>query len=328
MLRRSLVSILTLLGLAAGAWGEVSPRALKQGAAAKLTAAGNGEPRLDKKIDKVVKAIDRSLLERGRSLFIDDRRILPPPEGQKVFDHEREAVGLLLKEIKKAKATPEILDLFQEVIGELVAADRAIAGLSLETARALLATGQGDSKGIDKAERAFRRAAEASAAGDPRGAIKQYEKAWAASQSVVKDGDLLITAFSDSPDPFSPTLGAVSLSVDFEIRRREALEEIEENHKSFVVELVWKILDAQGRVVREIIQRKAIPTLLDGAHPSKTASAAIANLFIKEVNAQINQALQAGDKKGFKGITKRIPEINLLKVWDTDPMKNGFGKNP
>ena len=164
MSARRFLFVLAFFALTAAASAQQTPKGLFEGAVAELEAGKTGDNKLDKQIAKIIKAVNRSLFDKGESLFIDGTRIVPPPRGRKVFRNE--AVGLLLKQIEKAKVPLDVLELFRRVIDDVVLADQTIADLSLATARALLATGQGDPKRIETAGEAFDRATQAAAAGD------------------------------------------------------------------------------------------------------------------------------------------------------------------
>ena len=123
-----------------------SPRQLKRDAISKLEQISSTNKKLQKIIDGAIDDISRSLTDKGRELFLDGSRILPPPDGKKVFDQEKRAVNQLLKGVRHDEdddnhgtdVPDEVQAIFQEVIDNLVKADRAIAELSITTAEHLV----------------------------------------------------------------------------------------------------------------------------------------------------------------------------------------------
>ena len=191
-----------------------SPQRLKLDAITKLEQVSTTDKKLQRTITKAIDKITRSLSDKGQPLFLDAFRIVPS-KGEKVFEREREAVERLLKAIKRKNTSEDIKTVFQEVIDDLVEADRQIAALSIATAQQLVQIGEGSSKKLAKAQREFDRAGT-----NPRKAIKRYKKAWESSQEVVDDRELLITTFEDGPDPYSPSLTTNTLTATFRIREK------------------------------------------------------------------------------------------------------------
>ena len=121
-----------------------TPKQLKSSAITALEHISTTDHRLQRTLERAVKNIGRSFSHRGRALFIDDYRILPPPDGEKVFREEREAVERLLKAIKRRHTSEDIKLVIQQVIGNLVEADRRITEHSIATAQRLVQVGIGN----------------------------------------------------------------------------------------------------------------------------------------------------------------------------------------
>ena len=160
---------------------------LKEDAIAALQEISTTDKKLKRTITHAVKAIVQSLSDKSRLLFLDDSRILPPPEGHRVFQRERRAVDRLLKGIRRKGAPDEVKAAFQDVINDLVEADRRITGLSLAAAQKLIQVGEGNPRRLAKAKREYQRALQGT---DPRKAIHGFKEAWKLSQNVVKGRQL------------------------------------------------------------------------------------------------------------------------------------------
>ena len=183
----------------------------------------------------------------------------------------------------------EVQAIFQEVIDNLVKADRAIAELSITTAEHLVRAGQGNEKKLASARREFERAIQEP---DPKKAIDRFKKAWEFSQEVVGDQKLVISAFDDTPDPFSPSLTANTLTLTFQILRDSHAKgeddeddrddkkdkkgkdgEDKRNSKEFVLELVEIVQDSGGATVQTVTTRQ------DVVVPSQGAEVTLASMW-------------------------------------------------
>ena len=169
-------------GLPLPAHSSHSPQQLKRDAITTLEQISATDRELQRTITRAIEHITRSLSDKGHALFLDAFRILPPSQGNKVFERERQAVERLRSGLARDDTPEDIKTVFQEVINALVEADRAIAALSIATAQQLVQTGGGNPKKLPKAQREFERAVREA---EPRRAIERFEKAWGASQEVV-----------------------------------------------------------------------------------------------------------------------------------------------
>ena len=111
-----------------------TPLQLKQDALVTLEQIIVTDSKLQRNIDKAIEDIGKSLSDKGRGLFLDGSRLRPPPAGEKAFQRERQAVNELRKGIKSKNTPEEIQIILQEVIEDLVEADRGIAELSVANA--------------------------------------------------------------------------------------------------------------------------------------------------------------------------------------------------
>ena len=158
-----------------------TPRGLKEDAIELLEAAKTGDCWLDKKIDKIIWFIERSLDE---SLWVDDSH-LKPCHGTLVFVMEKVAVLHMQcnwqcnSEMKKIPDS--VKDAFQEAILCLVNADEALAQIAIEDAKA----SQGDEHKIMMAEESLAKAYEELAQGSPDKAITRFAQAWGHAQVAM-----------------------------------------------------------------------------------------------------------------------------------------------
>ncbi|MFQ5852442.1 MAG: hypothetical protein ACE5JU_17905 [Candidatus Binatia bacterium] len=231
-----------------------SPYQLKQNAITALEQISTTDKKLQRTIKQGIRAITRSLSDKGQALFLDEFRIVPPPKGKKVFQRELRAVDQLLKRIKRNDTLADIKNVFQEVIDTLVEADRGIAALSIAAAQQLIPTGIGDANELAKAQREFGEALQET---NPRKAIRAFRKAWEFSQEVVENRELVITTFQDNPDPFSPSLTNNALTATFQIRRKGQLHD-RKGRSRLLLEFVEIIQDPSKAIVRTLTTRQAI----------------------------------------------------------------------
>lgn len=133
-----------------------SPKTFKEDAISELEAAKSGDKKIDKKIDKIIWFINRSLDEK---LWVDASHLVffekdfenfnekefeelfdksewtGPKSGILVFHYEKEAVKLMMNEIKFKETPAELKSVFEKVIAKLVKADRLLAKVSLYDAK-------------------------------------------------------------------------------------------------------------------------------------------------------------------------------------------------
>lgn len=160
------------------------PRALKQDAIEQLEGAKTGDSKIDKKIDKAIKHIEKSLNDK---YWLDESH-LDPKYGKKVFYYEKKAVKYLQKLIKDKKTPDSVKDVCREVIDELVEADNLLAHIAYEEAQAYSGHKKVD-KELAKCEKEFEKAEEEIAKGHPDKAIDHYKKAWEHAQKAIKHGN-------------------------------------------------------------------------------------------------------------------------------------------
>jgi hypothetical protein len=282
-------------------WAQTfsAPKQLKLNAITTLEQISTTDRRLKRTLDRAIKDIGRSLSYRGYSLFIDDFRIVPPPDGEKVFREEQEAVERLLRAIKRRRTPDDIKLVIQQAIDKLVEADRGIAALSIATAQHLVQVGVGDPRKLAKAQREFGKALQET---NPRKAIIWFKKAWESSQEVVDGTELLIKNYYNFPDPFSPSLATNTLSATFQIHvkgkhhkdddrgktndrddddddqgnkhgrgykdddrdkkhRRGDKDDKEKNEDKLVLEFIEIIQDSSGAIIRTLTTEYEVPRI-------------------------------------------------------------------
>ena len=128
-----------------------------------------GDNKIDKRIDRAVKDIQKSLAD---NFWEDDSHLTS--KGKKVFDKEKNAVKKLMK-IKNDLDVSEAITL-------LVEADRTLAQVAIDDA---VGAG-GDGKKIAKADKEMAKAQKDINKGKYDKAIHHYKKAWEHAQKAVK----------------------------------------------------------------------------------------------------------------------------------------------
>ena len=254
------------LTLTTRAWSETppSPKQLKLDAISDLEQISTTYPRLTRTIERALEEIRDGLSHRGQDLFLDEVRILPPPDGKKVFRGDEKAVERLLEAGKRRDASEDIQATFQQVINSLVQADREIAQHSIATAQRLIQIAEGSHKRVAKAQWEFERALREE---KPTKAIRGFGEAWETSQEVVGDNDLVIRTFQDTPDPFLAGSATTKLSVTFQVRKTSRRDH--ERHRfPRYLELVWIVQDSNGSAVRTLSSVEDFPTSGEKGHGS------------------------------------------------------------
>lgn len=217
---------LFLLGHAL-AVAQTTPKQLKEEAIAILQGITPENQRVERAITQAVEAIRESLADHGRSLFLDEVRIVSFPVGLRVFDREAQAIAILSEVAQHRDTSPSFQTTFTQVIHRLVQADEGITSTAIATAEELVKIGQGDAKNLERAKRLF---VQVQRMTDPHQKVEQLKKAWAYAQRVADEKPffLMVTAFHDSPDPFSPHLTSNTLNTTFQIRPK--VDDDEDDH--------------------------------------------------------------------------------------------------
>lgn len=189
------ILILGALGFIHAVEGD-SLQEQKSSITATLEGLKTGDDKLDKKIDKVIKHIDKATDDK---FWADDGESLESKKSKKVFDEEKKAVKGLLKILKKGDSgiEPEI----SIVIDLLVAIDLKLATDALAEAEKF--GGDKAEKEIEKAKKEFAKAAEELAKGKPDKAIDHYKKVWQHALKAIKKGiPIEVTATCPQPQGF------------------------------------------------------------------------------------------------------------------------------
>ena len=181
----------------------ITPKNLKTNSiTTKLESAKTGDPKIDNEIDKIISHIDRSLADE---LWIDQTH-LDSDEGKKVFHDEHTAVKHMQKEINK-KDTPEsVKQAFEEVMNDLVEADRILAITLLDEVRNITIDDPEKQTKIDheisKAEEEYSKGLEEITNEKPDKAIKKFEKTWqhAYKAVIIVDGYIMPTVTILTPE--------------------------------------------------------------------------------------------------------------------------------
>ena len=193
-----------------------SPRQIKNDAIVTLKGTSTSDKDLQKKITSVADDISRSLSDKGTNFFLDDWRILPPPQGVTVFDHEQNAADDLTGLLKDDSTPADIRPILQHILDALVQADREIAERSVFTAERLVKGGEGDAKAAARARQQFDQAAKET---DPEKEIGGFKTTWQSAQDVVTHNGLVITLFSDGPSFFSSRITPNKLTATFQLAK-------------------------------------------------------------------------------------------------------------
>ncbi len=141
-----------------------------------------GDPKADKKIDRVIKHLNKSL---DAKRWIDEM-YLDPKHGKKVFDEGRHA----LKELKKlCKKSGEDCP-YDDVLNQIVQAYEILVSTAISdagNAPDINPKNQGKvEKEIEKAEKELAKARNELGKGKPDKAIDRYKKAWKHAQKAIK----------------------------------------------------------------------------------------------------------------------------------------------
>ena len=137
-----------------------------------------GDKKLDKKIDKVIRHIEKSLKDK---LWIDKNH-LDPKRGKKVFYEEKKAAKDLMKLTRKPNVPEEIKVVLSAVTLKLVDADSLLARTAIDDA---IAAG-GRKKEIEKAEKEMAKAEKDKSKARYDKAIDHYKHAWEHAQKAMK----------------------------------------------------------------------------------------------------------------------------------------------
>lgn len=158
-----------------------NPKDLKEDAINQLENAKTGDHIIDKKIDKIIGYIERSLNDR---LWEDDLH-LDTQQGHNVFDRDK-ATLKKIQELIKHKETPEsVKGACNEAIEKLVKASEMLAKKAIEEAKGYLGTSKQVDHHISIAEEEFESALEMLARGQPDKAIDHFKKAWEHAQLAI-----------------------------------------------------------------------------------------------------------------------------------------------
>lgn len=195
-----------------------SPRQLKNDSILRLESLRTGDEKFDKEIDKIIKHIQKSFEDKKCSLWIDDWHLVTATNkkdedddkdlscGLKVFREEKKALKRLLKHIGKIVIdeegedeegegevetgvfiiSPEVKVTFEQVIEDLIRADRLLAERALDEAKVYQGIDKRIDHQIDKSENELTKAQNELQKDKPDKAIKKYEKAWEHAQLALK----------------------------------------------------------------------------------------------------------------------------------------------
>jgi hypothetical protein len=140
-----------------------------------------GDNKTDKRIKKALKHLEKSL---DPKLWETDSTLTK--KGKKVFDEEKKAVKDLQKLIKDRKVPDDVKVVFENVIDELLTADKLLAETALNEAKEYEGTDKKVGKEIEKSEKELEKATKELEKGKPEKAIDHYKKAWEHAQHAMK----------------------------------------------------------------------------------------------------------------------------------------------
>jgi len=172
------------------ALAESPPRQLKSNAIVELEDISTSDKHIDKTITKIISFLKKSLNE---NFWKDDRQLIEKPKAEKVFQVESLAVLHMRKEILKKKVLKKISSrkkqhlpiisdetetVFEEVIDDLVLADRLLAETAVSKAKIFRDLDKRIDHQIEKAENALEKAYKHVSKRRPVLAIGKFKRAW------------------------------------------------------------------------------------------------------------------------------------------------------
>jgi len=178
-----------------------SPQALKEDVILKLENAKTGSKKVDKKIDKAIEHIQKSLnidpkhpeeTWKKHNLWIDDKH-LDPKQGHKVFNEEKKAVKELMHLMDKKDTPQSVIDACQAAIDVLIEADFILAELAYKEVEAIGGDEPWENE-LEKCEKEFEKAQkeldhqkkDGTPDPDYDKAIDHFKKAWEHAQKALK----------------------------------------------------------------------------------------------------------------------------------------------
>ena len=160
----------------------IEANVLKESAIGALSALlSTGDNKTDKRIEKALKHLEKSL---DPKLWETDSTLTK--KGKKVFDEEKKAIKHLQKLIKDKKVADDVKDVCENVIDELLTADKLLAETALNEAKEYEGNKKKVDKEIEKSEKEFEKATKELEKGKPDKAIDHYKKAWEHAQHAMK----------------------------------------------------------------------------------------------------------------------------------------------
>jgi hypothetical protein len=168
---------------------QASARENKEDALAELNDIyPTDEEKVDKKIEKAIKHLDKSLDEK---LWVDGIK-LADKHGSKVFNEEKKTVKELMHLLKKDNTPEEVKNVCQSVIDKLIEADDLLAHAAYEEASFYTGNPKVD-KELEKCDKEFEKAqkeldhTKKDGTPDPKydKAIKHYKNAWKHAQKAL-----------------------------------------------------------------------------------------------------------------------------------------------
>lgn len=159
----------------------IEANVLKESAIGALSALiSTGDNKTDKRIKKALKHLEKSL---DPKLWETDSTLTK--KGKKVFDEEKKAVKDLQKLIKDKKVADDVKDVCENVIDELLTADKLLAETALNEAKEYEDPDRKVDKEIEKSEKELEKAIKELEKGKPDKAIDHYKKACPESNEVA-----------------------------------------------------------------------------------------------------------------------------------------------
>ncbi|MCK5603270.1 right-handed parallel beta-helix repeat-containing protein, partial [Candidatus Pacearchaeota archaeon] len=162
-----------------------SAKQLKEETVESLERAKTGDKKVDKKIDDVIKNIKKSLKDD----LWEDEIHLNPKKGNKVFVSERTAIARMELYLNRQELSG---DVFEEVIKDLVLADKIIAQVILSEAKSTFVKSEKQQKNfeemISKAEKEIEQAWEYENS-NPAKAVRYYWQSWKYSQGAIQEAE-------------------------------------------------------------------------------------------------------------------------------------------
>jgi cell fate (sporulation/competence/biofilm development) regulator YlbF (YheA/YmcA/DUF963 family) len=200
---------------------DIGPKFTKLNAIEEISKLKTGERKLDKRIDRVIDHIQKSLninpqnpkkMWKNFPLWGDDSSHLDPQHGHMVFSEEKKAVKIMMRELEEIEkeiqeimknckpldedtlakliALKQIIIVYDMAILKLVEADQELAKTAIDDASGMTVNDPDNQEKVDfeikKANQDYERAKKETTKNHPDKAIDFYRSSWHHAQLAIK----------------------------------------------------------------------------------------------------------------------------------------------